>query len=148
MSERAVKGRQNQGLRQHINFWRLKKGIWRVAVKGLAKRGNSTSFQFPRFALSSFFLVLYHTSGKNHLSQFFRWYSCRAVIWCSGFLRALQSSSNWQPYTKLTTNKIQQQCQVAIFFCGSGLQLLTDLVSQKTPHRGRIFFSPFQSRRF
>ena len=67
----------------------------------LTQRGNSAALQFPRFALLCSFLGLYRTSGKIHMFQIFRWYSYRAVNRCSGFLRALQSSSIWQPYTKL-----------------------------------------------
>ena len=63
----------------------------------LTQRGNSASLQFPRFALLCSFLGLYRTSERNHLFQFLRWYSYRAVNRCSGFLRSLQSSSICNP---------------------------------------------------
>ena len=97
----SVKNRKGWLLRQLVIFWLLKKLVWLVAVDCLTQRGNSATLQFPRFALLCFFLGLYRTSARNHLFQFLRWYSYRAVNRCSGFLRALQSSSIWQPYTKL-----------------------------------------------
>lgn len=124
----SVKNRRWLLLRQLINFWTLKKWFWLVAVECLATRGNSASLQFPRFALLFSFLGFYRAQMYIHLFQIYISHSCKAVNRCSGFLRALQSSS--------ICNPIQAPLR-------SGVAYASVLCVTKNPSSWEYIFQPF-----